>query len=182
MAHSTKLELAEALRALLAERSLDKITVQDVADAAQVSRKTFYYHFQDMYDLLEWMLEQERKMLEPHDADRSAWRDSVVRLLDLCLKNKPVILNLYRSISRDTLDRHIYSIVLMSLQDFAQTQAGRQKLTEKQYNALLQFAAHGLQGLLLSWIDSGMRQPREEILETVDFLFDLQLGNHTAPF
>ena len=53
MAHSTRNDLADALRQLLSDRSLDKITVQNIADAANVSRKTFYYHFQDVYDLLE---------------------------------------------------------------------------------------------------------------------------------
>ena len=66
MAHSTRNDLADALRQLLSDRSLDKITVQNIADAANVSRKTFYYHFQDVYDLLEWMLEQCLLLLHYH--------------------------------------------------------------------------------------------------------------------
>ena len=99
MAHSTRNDLADALRQLLSDRSLDKITVQNIADAANVSRKTFYYHFQDVYDLLEWMLEQHRTNLEPQVSDRNAWRTAVANLLDFCLENQAMIQNLFRSIA-----------------------------------------------------------------------------------
>lgn len=174
MAHSTRNDLADALRQLLSDRSLDKITVQNIADAANVSRKTFYYHFQDVYDLLEWMLEQHRTNLEPQVSDRNAWRTAVVNLLDFCLENQAMIQNLFRSISRDSLDRYTYSILLKSLTDYTRNQATQHSLSEKQYKALLQFTAHGLQGLLLTWIDGGMRVPREELIETVDTIFSLR--------
>ncbi len=174
MAHSTKHDLSEALRYLLSDRPLDKITVQDIADTAGVSRKTFYYHFQDVYDLLEWMLEQDRTRLEPDVSDRNSWRTAVVNLLAFCQENQAMIQNLFRSISRDTLDRYTYSILLKSLKDYARSQASVHKLTEKQYEALLQFTAHGLQGILITWIDSGMRLPAAELVETVDTIFMLR--------
>lgn len=179
MAHSTRNDLSCALRRLLSERSLDKITVQNIADLAGVSRKTFYYHFQDVYDLLEWMLEQDRSFLEPQQSDRDAWRTAVANLLDFCLENRDMIQNLFRSISRDTLDRYTYSILLKSLKDYASYQSSVRNLTEKQTEALLQFTAHGLQGLLLSWIDSGLRTPRDELIETVDLVFSIRDARET---
>lgn len=174
MAHSTKHDLSEALRHLLSDRPLDKITVQDIADTAGVSRKTFYYHFQDVYDLLEWMLEQDRARLEPDISDRNAWRTAVANMLDFFQKNQAMVQNLFRSIDRDTLDRYTYSILLKSLKDYARSQALEHNLTEKQYEALLQFTAHGLQGILLTWVDGGMRLPAAELLETVDTIFTLR--------
>lgn len=50
MTNLTKRAMADALKQLLQKRSLEHITIQDVTDAAQVSRKTFYYHFHDIYD------------------------------------------------------------------------------------------------------------------------------------
>lgn len=174
MAHSTKQDLANALQQLLADRPLDKITVQDIADRAGVSRKTFYYHFQDIYDLLEWTLEQYRTHLEPAEGDRNAWRKAVENFLNFFQQNHAMFLNLFHSISRDTLDRYTYSIFLKSLKDYARNQAAQHSLTEKQYEVLLQFTAHGLQGLLLTWIDGGMRTPSSELLDAVDTVFSLR--------
>ena len=54
MSNLTKRALAASLKKLLERAPLDKITIQDLVDDAEVSRKTFYYHFQDIYALMEW--------------------------------------------------------------------------------------------------------------------------------
>ena len=54
MSQMTKNALADSLKALLEFRPVDKITISDITDDCGVNRMTFYYHFQDIYDLLEW--------------------------------------------------------------------------------------------------------------------------------
>ena len=54
MTQVTKRALEEALKRLLLEKPLSKITIQDLADECGISRMTFYYHFKDIYDLVEW--------------------------------------------------------------------------------------------------------------------------------
>ncbi|MBE5774619.1 MAG: TetR family transcriptional regulator, partial [Clostridiales bacterium] len=51
---------------LIEKRSLDKITVKDLVEECGISRQTFYYHFQDLFDVVEWMMERilERKIEE----------------------------------------------------------------------------------------------------------------------
>ena len=55
MPNQTKHMLSLALKELLARNTIDKITIGEITDLAQVSRKTFYYHFQDIRDLIEWI-------------------------------------------------------------------------------------------------------------------------------
>lgn len=55
----TKLKIAAALKQAMAHKPLAKITVSELVAASNVNRKTFYYHFQDVYALLKWTLEQE---------------------------------------------------------------------------------------------------------------------------
>lgn len=59
MCCSTKKKIASALRELSADRSLSRITVQNVMDAANMKRQSFYYHFKDIYDVLHWIYRQE---------------------------------------------------------------------------------------------------------------------------
>ena len=49
-----KYRLAEAVKTLMETESLDKITVRDIVTAAQTTRQSFYRHFQDKYDLVNW--------------------------------------------------------------------------------------------------------------------------------
>lgn len=58
MAARTKEALAEALITLSQKKSLEKITIRELSDACGISRQSFYYHFEDILDLLEWTMEQ----------------------------------------------------------------------------------------------------------------------------
>ena len=57
MSSSTKEALGAALKKMMAIKPIDKITVKDLAEICNVNRQTFYYHFDDVYDLLEWVFE-----------------------------------------------------------------------------------------------------------------------------
>ena len=50
------IRLAESLKELAKTQSIDKITIKDITDKAGVIRPTFYHHFQDKYELIEWIM------------------------------------------------------------------------------------------------------------------------------
>ena len=57
----TEKALAASLKKLLEKKTLDKITVKDITDDCGVNRQTFYYHFHDVYDWVEWIFTEEAK-------------------------------------------------------------------------------------------------------------------------
>ena len=59
MSLTTKKALAMSLKSLLEKRTLDKITVKDIVSECSLNRQTFYYHFHDTYDLLQWLYSYE---------------------------------------------------------------------------------------------------------------------------
>lgn len=56
---NTKKMLANTLISLMKKKPLSKISISEIVKECQINRKTFYYHFEDIYGLLEWHLEQE---------------------------------------------------------------------------------------------------------------------------
>ena len=54
MPNTTKQALEESLKHMLLKKPLDKITIRDITEDCGINRMTFYYHFQDIYDLVEW--------------------------------------------------------------------------------------------------------------------------------
>ena len=65
MSQVTKRALEQSLKNLLLKKPLTKITINDIAEDCGINRMTFYYHFKDIYDLVEWScLEDARKALE----------------------------------------------------------------------------------------------------------------------
>ena len=64
MSQITKRALEQSLKNLLLKKPLNKITISDITEDCGINRMTFYYHFQDIYDLVEWScLEDARKAL-----------------------------------------------------------------------------------------------------------------------
>ena len=59
VSEQTKRELAAALKEAMAQKPLDTITISELTNACGMRRQSFYYHFEDIYDLLRWMFENE---------------------------------------------------------------------------------------------------------------------------
>ena len=69
VSQTTKRALEASLKKLLLQKPLNKITINDITEDCGVNRMTFYYHFKDIYDLVDWiMVEDAAKALE---ADRA---------------------------------------------------------------------------------------------------------------
>ena len=84
MCCNTKQKIARALRQLMGERPLSKITVQDVMERAQMKRQSFYYHFQDIYDVLGWICEQQlgAPLREDPELDFEEWCLRLIGLME----------------------------------------------------------------------------------------------------
>ena len=105
MSNITKHALAESLKKLLLKKPLNKITINDLTTDCGISRMAFYYHFKDIYDLVEWVcLEESRKALQgKKDLCYLAGRTSAV-FLKQSNENKPFIINAYNAVSREQIE------------------------------------------------------------------------------
>ena len=77
----TKRVLALGLKKLVASQPFEKVSVSDICDVCGVSRKTFYYHFKDKYDLAEWMFNTEfiAVLQKPETEDRWLFAGAICR-------------------------------------------------------------------------------------------------------
>ncbi len=57
--HATKQAICAALKSLMVQKPLDKITVSEIMESCGMVRQHFYYHFEDIYDLARWMFQEE---------------------------------------------------------------------------------------------------------------------------
>lgn len=63
MATDMKMAIAEAARRLLLEKNVKKLTVKDIVEECQITRQTFYYHFEDIPEMFQWILERNTEQL-----------------------------------------------------------------------------------------------------------------------
>ena len=59
MESNAKADMGQALKQLARKKPFDKISVSDITAVSGYNRQTFYYHFQDKYELLNWVYYQD---------------------------------------------------------------------------------------------------------------------------
>mgnify|MGYP000831033955 FL=1 len=104
MSQITKRALASALKELLEHKPLNKITIADITEQCGVNRQTFYYHFQDIYALLEWIYTTDAQRLLEGKRDGDTWQQGFLQVLEYIRDNRALVRNTYHSVSRELLE------------------------------------------------------------------------------
>ena len=108
MTEMTKKALALSLKKLLEKKPLSKITVTDIAAECGINRHTFYYHFRDIYDLLEWIYVSETEEYILREGVPANWQESLTRLFQYCLENKKFVVTTYVFFQKDNMFQFIH--------------------------------------------------------------------------
>ena len=103
MSEVTKRALEASLKNLLSKKPLDKITISDITEDCGISRMTFYYHFQDIFGLIEWSCMEDASKALAGNKTYSTWQEGFLDIFHEVEKNKPFIMNVYNSVSRSRI-------------------------------------------------------------------------------
>ena len=161
-----------SLKTLLKTKPLDKITIVDIVEDCEVNRQTFYYHFQDIYDLIDWIYKNEtEKFLKGNDTYET-WQQGVRALFEYALANKSFILNTYHSISKEYLIEHLYQVTYNLLINVVEEQAKGMHVDEKYKKFIADFYKYAFVGMAIDWIDQGMNHDYESLIFNLSTLIE----------
>lgn len=100
----TKNQMAEALKKLIKDRPFSKITVQDIVAACNINRNTFYYHFENNYDLLSFTYSREvQNIVDSFHNAKATIPQAMDFVLDYIDKNQPLCQCAYESLGEQQL-------------------------------------------------------------------------------
>lgn len=101
----TRHALAVALKELMVQKPIDKITIHDLTERCGIHRQNFYYYFEDVYDLLRWMFQDEAITLLQQHEGTLLWQEGLLHLFHYIEDNRAVCLCVLRSVGREHLKR-----------------------------------------------------------------------------
>lgn len=179
LAPSTKLALANSLKKLLQKKFLDDITVKELVEDCDVNRQTFYYHFQDIYDLLRWFLahETEQTLQGAHD-----WHEELMRAFCYLQENHLAIYHVFRSSGRDHLDCQFFSLSQALVSKLFGLYAGDLTLPEEDRAFLTDFYMYALSGILVRWISDDMKEDPEILVDRLTRLLEPEIRRAAERF
>ncbi|MGV8983956.1 TetR/AcrR family transcriptional regulator [Clostridium sp.] len=168
MSQTTKQSLSESLKRLMNTTPLAKITINDIVGDCGVNRRTFYYHFQDIYALLEWIFRTEVTSAMKENTTYQTWQQGFLRILIYLNENRKMVLNTYNSIGREHLETHLYSAVYVLVVNVVDEIAVDMKVSKEQKEFVVNFYKFAFVGLLLEWIRTNMSENSEQIINNLD--------------
>lgn len=170
MSQTTKRALEESLKRMLLKKPLNKIKISDIAEDCGINRMTFYYHFKDIFDLVEWSCVEDAAKALDGKKTYDTWQQGFLQIFQAVLDNKPYILNVYHSVSREQVDVNLYTLTYDLLIGVVEEKAAGMALCESDKKFIADFYKFTFVGLMLNWIKNGMREDPQEIIARLSTL------------
>ena len=165
MSQVTKRALEQSLKNLLLKKPLNKITINDIAEDCGINRMTFYYHFKDIYDLMEWScLEDARKALEEKKT-HDTWQQGLLQIFNAVRENKPFIMNIYRCVDREQVEKYLKPLTDSLLMGVVEEQSSGLTVRQEDKEFIARVYSYVFVGLMLDWIKDDMKEEPEMIVE-----------------
>ena len=165
MSQITKRALEQSLKNLLLKKPLTKITVSDIADDCGINRMTFYYHFKDIYDLVEWSCLEDAKHALDEKKTYETWQQGLLQIFEAGKENKPFILNVYRCVHREQVEKYLQPLVDQLLLGVINEETGNMTIRDEDKQFIAQIYSYIFIGLMLDWIKDDMREDPQPLVD-----------------
>ena len=173
----TKTALAASLKKCMTKKPFKKITISEIIADCDLNRKTFYYHFDDIYDLLKWMLNQEAiKVVKNFDL-LIDYEDAINFAIKYVQENAHILNCAYDSMGRDELKRFFYNDFLSLVRNVVDDTEEKNGLsvTEDFKQFISDFLTEAIAGMLVNCFK------RKEILDRNKVVRDITVILESLP-
>lgn len=178
----TRRAMAAALKELMVQKPVEKISIQEITARCGMKRQNFYYHFEDIYDLMRWMFQEEAVSLLQKREGALLWQEGILQLFQYLEENRAVCLCALKSLGRDDIKRFfeadIRAVIGRTILQMAEKLGGVEGNIPAAWPELLtHFYVVSLVGMMESWLLGEIDQTPTEIVDFFDaMLTDFMQG------
>ncbi|MBQ9827462.1 MAG: TetR/AcrR family transcriptional regulator [Lachnospiraceae bacterium] len=164
MSKITERALESAFIELLNEKPINKITISEITDKCGVSRMTFYYHYDDIYDLLKEILMKALMDIYDTMSPKSPWGSTTKKVFRYIKKNNKMFTNIYHSIGREHLEEVICTNTKPLMDEYVAESLKTTELTDEDREFLTSYYLSGMVAFALDWIVTGMEEDPDAVV------------------
>lgn len=169
MRQKTETMLCVAFMELLKKYPFSKITIQKLAGQCGVNRQTFYYHFDNIYDLMSKAFEYEL-VHESRIYEEVTWEYVMSSFLQWMKEHRVIIRNILTNAELPYLKRAIYPLIARSISCGYISKDNEQVIQEQPEDFCVNFLTIGITQYVLEWVESDFREPIEDIVAHLSWL------------
>jgi len=172
MSNITKRAIQHSFIKLLNQKTIDKITVKDIVEDCGINRNTFYYHYADIFDLLQDVFNTEILSFDIKTSDRETWKESFTRAVDFSLKNKKAVYHVFNSSAKEMLEKYLWELSGKYTETFVKAQAVGLNVSPSDLEYVIVFYKHAFMGIVIEWLINDMKTDPMEAIGRYGFIFD----------
>ena len=166
---TTKKAIAFAFKQLLTEKPFNHISVNEIASKCDINRQTFYYHFDNIYDLMSKAFEYEL-VHESRIYEEVTWEYAINSFLQWMKENRVIIRNILANAELPYLKRAMYPLIAKSISCGSFVQENEQSAIKQQEEFCINFLTIGITQYVLEWVESDFRESIEDIVDHMSWL------------
>lgn len=156
MADFTKKAIRSAFLTLLEEKPLKQISVRDIVETCGINRNTFYYHYQDIPQLLESIVSEEADRLVMAHPRFDSIEACLNAIISFVLSNKTLVMHIYKSVNRDVFERYQWWVCDCVVTRYVDGLIAGRPISPQDRELIISYAKSVGFGLVLGWLESGM--------------------------
>jgi len=175
----TKKALADSLKKFMRSKPLSKISVSEIVADCGMNRKTFYYHFEDIYALIKWILEQEAiEVVKSFDL-MIAPEEAIAFVIDYVNDNKHILCCAYDTMGREEMKRFFYADFQGVTESIINSVCDENAISIDQgfKEILISFYTEALVGMLIDYFKDKQKYNREDLIHHIVFIMKKSIPN-----
>ncbi len=157
MSDFTKKAIRDSFVKLLNEKPLSQITVRDIVDDCGVNRNTFYYHYQDLPQLLESIVEDDLRRVMRDYLTVDSMEECIDAVIGFALENRKAVMHIYHSGKREIYEKYQWKICEHIVTIYVDGMLAGREVPEQDRKLVIDYLKCVCFGLVTGWMEGGMR-------------------------
>lgn len=157
---------------LLDKKTLNKITVTELAKKCDIERKTFYYHYENLEQLIKEIFESELDVVIEEFNENLSWEDSFIVAAKFILENKRAIRHIYFSDYKANVEKYVYSMAGEVITKYVKHISKDTMAKDIDINLISYFYQCALSTALIQWIATDMKTDPVVVTNRIGKLMD----------
>lgn len=172
MASFTEDAIKRTFMDLLNRKPINKITIKEISSECGINRNSFYYHFNDLPNLIEVILTEEAERFVSINKENDSIYMSLLDAVDFAIENKTAVYHIYNSANREMFERYLDKITEKTVADIIEYATADRDVSGDDKDALVLYYRCLLVGFVINWLGSGMNYDLREKLQRICELYD----------
>ena len=164
----TKDILTTSIKKLMKKKPLDKIPVSEIVNDCGVSRRTFYYHFEDVYDAIGYICENDLKRLIKDEKENESYSDKASRFFNYMIENKSSIVGIQKSSQSWRIRNMYFQITSNYIYEILKNDKFATNVNEHELKVLADCYSTSISAIMVEMVLNDIDAPADFLISLLD--------------